>query len=117
MSNVAAIVLAAGKGTRMKSDLDALIQDDTAESLRAQVFSWSETRLQAAWVGGGALGIAMPLVARLGFAVVTAVLVGVLIAGVVIRRRGDTSLTDEGVGAEPTDPAGPAGFSGPAGPS
>ena len=104
-------------GQLAKLCLDALIQDDTAESLRAQVFSWSETRLQAAWVGGGALGIAMPLVARLGFAVVTAVLVGVLIAGVVIRRRGDTSLTDEGVGAEPTDPAGPAGFSGPAGPS
>lgn len=74
-------------GQLAKLCLDALIQDDTADSLRAQAFSWSETRLQAAWVGGGALGIAMPLVARLGFGVVTAVLVGVLVAGVVIRRR------------------------------
>ena len=74
-------------GQLAKLCLDALIQDDTAESLRAQVFSWSETRLQAAWVGGGALGIAMPLVARLGFGVVSAVLVGVLVAGVVIRSR------------------------------
>lgn len=74
-------------GQLAKLCLDALIQHDTADSLRAQAFSWSETRLQAAWVGGGALGIAMPLVARLGFGVVTAVLVGVLVAGVVIRRR------------------------------
>lgn len=74
-------------GQLAKLCLDALIQDDTADSLRAQAFSWSETRLQAAWVGGGALGIAMPLVARLGFGVVTAVLVGVLVAGVVLRRR------------------------------
>ena len=74
-------------GQLAKLCLDALIQDDTADSLRAQAFSWSETRLQAAWVGGGALGIAMPLVARLGFGVVTAVLVGVLVAGVIIRRR------------------------------
>ena len=81
-------------GQLAKLCLDALIQDDTAESLRAQVFSWSETRLQAAWVGGGALGIAMPLVARLGFAVVTAVLVGVLVAGVVIRRGGAVARTE-----------------------
>jgi hypothetical protein len=51
------------------------------------VFSWSETRLQAAWVGGGAMGIAMPLSARLGFGAVTLMLVGVLVAGFVIRAR------------------------------
>ena len=54
---------------------------------RQPVFSWSETRLQAAWVGGGALGIALPLIARLGFGAVTAMLVGVLVAGIVIRTR------------------------------
>lgn len=74
-------------GQLAKLCLDALIQADTVESLRAQVFSWSETRLQAAWVGGGALGIAMPLVARLGFGVITAVLLGVLVTGVAIRSR------------------------------
>ena len=67
--------------------LDALIQDATDDETRAQVFSWSETRLQAAWVGGGALGIAMPLIARLGFGTVTVMLVGVLVAGIVIRSR------------------------------
>jgi predicted MFS family arabinose efflux permease len=43
-------------GQLAKLCLDALIQDDTADSLRAQAFSWSETRLQAAWVGGGSVG-------------------------------------------------------------
>jgi len=74
-------------GQLAKLCLDALIQDDTDDASRAQVFSWSETRLQVAWVGGGALGIAMPLIARLGFGVITAVLVGVLVAGIVIRSR------------------------------
>ncbi len=74
-------------GQLAKLCLDALIQTATVDSVRAQVFSWSETRLQAAWVGGGALGIAMPLVARWGFGVVSAVLVGVLVAGVAIRSR------------------------------
>ena len=59
-------------GQLAKLCLDALIQDATDDETRAQVFSWSETRLQAAWVGGGALGIAMPLIARLGFGAVTA---------------------------------------------
>ena len=74
-------------GQLAKLCLDALIQDATDDETRAQVFSWSETRLQAAWVGGGALGIAMPLIARLGFGAVTAMLVGVLVAGIVIRTR------------------------------
>jgi predicted MFS family arabinose efflux permease len=74
-------------GQLAKLCLDALIQDATDDETRAQVFSWSETRLQAAWVGGGALGIAMPLMARLGFGAVTAMLVGVLVAGIVIRTR------------------------------
>ncbi|HOV01381.1 MAG TPA: MFS transporter [Dermatophilaceae bacterium] len=77
-------------GQLAKLCLDALIQDATDDETRAQVFSWSETRLQAAWVGGGALGIAMPLIARLGFGAVTAMLVGVLVAGIVIRSRSGT---------------------------
>jgi predicted MFS family arabinose efflux permease len=78
-------VVSGAFGQVAKLCLDALIQDDTNDASRAQVFSWSETRLQAAWVGGGAMGIAMPLSARLGFGAVTLMLVAVLVAGFVIR--------------------------------
>jgi MFS family permease len=80
-------VVSGAFGQVAKLCLDALIQEDTNDASRAQVFSWSETRLQAAWVGGGAMGIAMPLSARLGFGAVTLMLVGVLVAGFVIRAR------------------------------
>ena len=84
-------LVSGGFGQLAKLCLDALIQAGTTESLRAQVFSWSETRLQAAWVGGGALGIGMPLIPRLGFGLVTALLVGVLVVGVVVRSRGSAA--------------------------
>ena len=55
--------------------LDALIQRDVEDHVRARVFSWSETILQAFWVVGGAIGITLPLLPVLGFAIVTAVVV------------------------------------------
>ena len=77
-------------GQLAKLCLDALIQDRTPDRHRSRIFSWSETRLQAAWVGGGGLGILMPLVPTAGFATVTALLVGVLAATIMIRRGSAT---------------------------
>ena len=41
-------------GQLAKLSLDALIQRDVDDDVRARVFSWSETILQAFWVVGGA---------------------------------------------------------------
>jgi len=62
-------------GQLAKLSLDALIQRDVDDHVRARVFSWSETILQASWVVGGAIGITLPLLPVLGFAIVTAVVV------------------------------------------
>ena len=60
-------------GQLAKLSLDALIQRDVDDRVRARVFSWCETILQGFWVIGGAIGIALPLLPVLGFAIVTAV--------------------------------------------
>ncbi|MFJ9046939.1 MFS transporter [Streptomyces sp. NPDC102347] len=52
-----------------KLSLDALIQRDVPEQVRTSAFARSETLLQMAWVLGGAVGIAMPLIGGLGLAV------------------------------------------------
>ncbi|HYU85164.1 MAG TPA: MFS transporter, partial [Kribbellaceae bacterium] len=66
--------------------LDALIQRDVPETVRTSVFARSETVLQLAWVLGGGCGIVMPLVPRLGFGFLAAVLLVLLLA--VLRRSG-----------------------------
>ena len=58
-----------------KSALDAIIQREVPDSLRASAFARSETWLQMAWVVGGALGIALPPTGWLGFTVAAALLV------------------------------------------
>lgn len=58
-----------------KVSLDAIIQREVPDALRASAFARSETLLQLAWVFGGALGIALPTVGWLGFTVVAALLV------------------------------------------
>ncbi|HET6968893.1 MAG TPA: hypothetical protein VFI44_11470, partial [Ornithinibacter sp.] len=68
--------------------LDALIQRDIADDVRARVFSWSETILQGFWVVGGAIGIAIPLQPALGFGLVTAVIVASVLVAVRSRRVG-----------------------------
>jgi MFS family permease len=68
--------------------LDALIQRDVEEHVRARVFSWSETILQAFWVVGGALGILVPLEPALGFGLVTVVVCGSWLVAVRARRIG-----------------------------
>lgn len=56
-----------------KLSLDALIQRDVPELVRSSAFARSETLLQMAWVLGGAIGIALPLVGTLGLGVAAAI--------------------------------------------
>ena len=67
---VAAVANALGKVS-----LDAIIQREVPDSLRASAFARSETWLQMAWVVGGALGVALPPTGWLGFTVAAALLV------------------------------------------
>ena len=56
-----------------KLSLDALIQRDVPEQVRTSAFARSETLLQMAWVVGGAIGIALPLIGELGLGVAAAI--------------------------------------------
>jgi MFS family permease len=71
---VAAIVSALSKVC-----LDAVIQRDLPERSRASAFGRSETVLQLAWVLGGAMGVLIPPVYRIGF---TSVAVLVALGGI-----------------------------------
>ena len=66
--------------------LDALVQRDTDEHVRARVFSGLETRLQLAWVVGGGVGIVMPLTPWFAFAVMTALLAAMVFSVIYVRR-------------------------------
>ncbi|MGN6780295.1 MAG: MFS transporter [Marmoricola sp.] len=57
-----------------KLSLDATIQHDVPEENRTSAFARSETLLQLGWVVGGFLGIALPLVPRIGLGVLAAVM-------------------------------------------
>ena len=70
VAGVSAVTNALGKVA-----LDAIIQREVPESLRASAFSKSETILQLAWVIGGAIGIALPAIGWLGFTVAASLLV------------------------------------------
>ncbi|CAN5284180.1 MFS transporter [soil metagenome] len=70
MALVAGITNALGK-----SALDAIIQREVPESLRASAFGRSETLLQLAWVFGGAVGILLPTIGWVGFTVAAVLLV------------------------------------------
>jgi hypothetical protein len=70
VAGVAAVTNALGKAA-----LDAIIQREVPDALRASAFARSETWLQLAWVLGGALGIALPTTGWLGFTVAAALLV------------------------------------------
>lgn len=83
VAGVSAVANALGKVA-----LDAIIQREVPESLRASAFARSETVLQLAWVVGGAVGIALPPIGWLGFTVAAALLV--LAVGLLLwtpRRR------------------------------
>jgi hypothetical protein len=78
VAGVASVTNALGKVS-----LDAIIQREVPDALRASAFARSETFLQLAWVAGGALGIALPTTGWLGFTVAAALLV--LAVGLVVR--------------------------------
>lgn len=77
VAGVAAVTNALGKVS-----LDAIIQREVPENLRASAFARSETVLQLAWVAGGALAIALPTTGWIGFTVAAALLV--LAVGLVV---------------------------------
>jgi len=52
-----------------KLSLDALIQRDVPDEVRASTFARSESLMQMSWVLGGGLGISLPLIGRLGLTV------------------------------------------------
>ncbi len=100
--SVLLLALVAGAfGQLAKLCLDALIQADTDAERTARTFAWSETRLQTAWVIGGGIGIVLPLLPAVGFGLLTAGLVGVLVAAVRIRRAGDLGPGSETPSADP----------------
>ncbi len=70
MALVAGITNALGKFA-----LDAIIQREVSEALRASAFGRSETLLQLVWVFGGALGILLPPTGWIGFTVAAVLLV------------------------------------------
>lgn len=92
---VAVVVVAAVAGVAQslgKLGLDALVQRDVREGVRASAFARSETLLQLSWVVGGGAGLAVSLVPNgtLGFALTAAGLAGMfafLLAGRARRHR------------------------------
>jgi hypothetical protein len=74
-----------------KLSLDALIQRDVPEPVRARVFSWVETILQAFWVVGGVVGILVPLEPALGFALITAAVAAAWLVALRARHTGSPS--------------------------
>ncbi len=86
---VAGTLIAGIANSLAKLSLDAIIQREVPDWLRASAFGRSETVLQLAWVIGGAIGIALPPNGRIGFAVAAAVLGSALAVTLVSSRRSD----------------------------
>ena len=114
VAGLAALTNALGKVA-----LDAIIQRDVPDALRASAFARSETVLQLAWVLGGGLGVALPTVGRLGFSV-AAGLLAVAVGGILWRvhrpwsaspERSDAARPDaeRSDGARPGAPTTPLG--------
>ncbi|HST67130.1 MAG TPA: MFS transporter [Mycobacteriales bacterium] len=85
-----ALLVVAGAGVANalgKLCLDAIIQREVPDQLRASAFARSETLLQLAWVLGGGLGIALPSNGTLGFAVAAGLLVVAFALTLAGRRR------------------------------
>jgi MFS family permease len=76
----------AGFGQQLgRLSLDAVVQRDIPDEVRTSAFARSETLLQLAWVLGGFLGIALPLIPQLGFGITAAILVAGLILAAKVR--------------------------------
>ena len=75
---VALLGLTAGVSQALgKLSLDSLIQGNVGERTRSSAFARSETLLQLSWVAGGFLGIALPLIPRVGLGVAALVLIAI----------------------------------------
>ena len=124
-----ALGLTAGVAQAMgKISLDATIQRDVPERHRTSAFARSETMLQLSWVVGGFIGIALPLIPRLGLGVLAGLMLA-WTAFVLLRRpadpadldedepvdQGPTDSADPTTQPEPTDSTQPAGSTEPAG--
>jgi MFS family permease len=71
-----ALGLTAGVAQAMgKLVLDATVQRDVPERHRTSAFARSETLLQLSWVLGGFIGIALPLIPRLGLGVLAGLMI------------------------------------------
>ncbi len=83
-----ALGLTAGVAQAMgKLVLDSTIQRDVPERHRTSAFARSETLLQLGWVLGGFIGIALPLIPRLGLGVLAALMVSWTVF-VLLKRPG-----------------------------
>jgi MFS family permease len=83
-----ALGLVTGLGVQLsRVGTDAIVQRDIPDAMRTRAFAWCETALQMAWVVGGAVGIALPLVPELGFGVAAGLLAVCLLASVRVRVR------------------------------
>jgi hypothetical protein len=104
VAGVAAVTNALGKVS-----LDAIIQREVPESLRASAFARSETMLQLAWVIGGAFGIALPPTGWLGFTVAAGLLV--LAVGLIVWSlyRGFPAAARPTADVTPDAPTSPLG--------
>jgi hypothetical protein len=89
LSTVCAL-LASTASALAKVCLDAVIQRDLPERSRASAFGRSETVLQLAWVFGGAMGVLLPPVYWIGFAVASAI--AALVGGQAMLISRGTSL-------------------------
>lgn len=101
VAGVSAVTNALGKVA-----LDAIIQREVPDSLRASAFARSETMLQLSWVVGGAFGIALPPTGWLGFTVAAALLV--LAVGLILwsMNRGPRRAPVQPSPEATTDPLG-----------
>jgi MFS family permease len=70
--------------------LDATVQRDVPERHRTSAFARSETLLQLSWVVGGFIGIALPLIPRLGLGVLAGLMISWTVF-VLAKRPGRTT--------------------------
>lgn len=73
---VATALVAGIANSLAKLSVDAVIQREVRDSMRASAFGRTETLLQLAWVIGGAIGISLPMNGRIGFGVAAAAMAG-----------------------------------------
>ncbi|MFL6116213.1 MAG: MFS transporter [Catenulispora sp.] len=93
------VAAAAGVANALgKLCLDAIIQREVPDAMRASAFARSETLLQLAWVAGGGLGVALPSNGTLGFAVAAGLLVAAFALTLLGRSR---PLTRRGIRTAP----------------